>query len=166
MVKLPNKLKDYLKDPTLFTLGSFDEVIGTINGPGRVENPESAPSLGKRTGFDMLMRLDIPVKRQKVTETVSVDFDVIFPEFQVRSLPSYRDYALETNLVSETVKGSLKLPVLTEVTMRPRALKNPEALIAADIPIEIKKGCIHIEEFDQPIMAPGFLALTDEPTGG
>jgi hypothetical protein len=40
LVKLPNKLKDYLKDPEFFTLGLNDDLLGSVSGPTSRNNPE------------------------------------------------------------------------------------------------------------------------------
>ena len=80
IVKIPNKLKEFLKDPGNYTLGSEDETIGFVFGQAHV-NPESdardsSKVSGKRTGFRAVMQLDMPVKRQKVTETEKLTFDL------------------------------------------------------------------------------------------
>ena len=87
LVKLPNKLKDLLKNPEVFSLyGHDDELIGVITQE-EVDvtdntNPECddlSSMYGIRRGFRAKCKLDVPIKRQKITETQSLFFDLTFP---------------------------------------------------------------------------------------
>ena len=74
--------------------------------------------LGKRTGFRAVMQLDIPVKRQKVTETERLTFDLLFPSFDVKPLADCRQFALDIS-IDRVLSGKLTYPVLAELEMRP-----------------------------------------------
>ncbi len=38
LVKLPNKLKEYLRDPLTFSLGNEDDIIGSLEKEFKYEN--------------------------------------------------------------------------------------------------------------------------------
>ena len=70
IVKLPNKLKQYLKDPQTFTLEMEEDGLGRLTQEQKsseeahelAANPELF-QLGKREAFTAKMSLNIPVKR-------------------------------------------------------------------------------------------------------
>jgi hypothetical protein len=73
--------------------------------------------------MDLLLKLNLPVKRQKVDETEAVEFNLHIPAFEKKPLQDCKDFALE--IVKErSLKGHLKYPVCCEVEMRPRTLKE------------------------------------------
>lgn len=73
LVKIPHKLRDLLRDPETFSLTAESETIGVIkqvqSDTNNPENSELTALQGKRKGFHANCKLDIPIKRQKVTET-------------------------------------------------------------------------------------------------
>ena len=42
LVKLPNKFKNYLKDAFIFSLGSEDETIGTLDNKEKIDEAETS----------------------------------------------------------------------------------------------------------------------------
>ena len=84
LVQLPNKLRDLLKQPEVFTLTAESEEIGTIvqietKGEPNPESNDLSSLQGKRMGFRAKCTLEVPIKRQKVTETQSLTFELTFP---------------------------------------------------------------------------------------
>ena len=139
LVKLPNKLKEFLrKDPTTFSLGLEDGVIGTLENAdeqGGVDfdiNPESKSF--KRPKFKGRMTLKMPVKRQKVDELQTMSFDMIFPEVNpLSSLRDERNFAMKVEESQDgLVTGKVRHPVIGEVQMRPCDLRDLD-LITEDL---------------------------------
>jgi hypothetical protein len=68
LVKIPNKLKDLLRQPETFTLTAESENIGVIEqivsaSDPNPENNELDALQGKRKGFRAKCKLDVPIKR-------------------------------------------------------------------------------------------------------
>jgi hypothetical protein len=77
LVKIPNKLRELLREPETFSLTAESETIGVIEQTKSDFNPEDSELTalqGKRRKFTANCKLDIPIKRQKVTETQSLFF--------------------------------------------------------------------------------------------
>ena len=91
LVKIPNKLRDLLKQPEVFSLTAESEEIGTLEelrteGAFNAESSELGLLLGKRKGFSARFKLDVPVKRQKVIETQRLEFNLTFPAFEEKPI--------------------------------------------------------------------------------
>lgn len=79
MVKLPFRFKDYLSDPKTFSLTKQDSLLGTIATFKKSTNPEEDADDQDGKDRAYLMTLELPSKRQKISDRETIQFEVAFP---------------------------------------------------------------------------------------
>ena len=173
LVKLPNKLKEYLRrDPDTFSFSLEDDTIGILEN--EVECDDNNPEVRtlKRPSFKARMTLNIPVKRQKVTDMQSMKFDMLFPEITpLRDLSEARQFAMKVDETQDAIKGKIRHPVIGEVQMRPCDLRDDD-LINGELTEQqrqqrlltedYKKQSVTIAEITEPVLDPAFVRIKDE----
>jgi len=176
LVKLPNKLKEFLRrDPATFNLALEDDTIGTLEneqaGSDTANNPESKSC--KRPSFKGRLTLNIPVKRQKVTDIQTLHFDVVFPEVDSqRPLSDVKHFAMKLEETQDnSIQGKVRHPVIGEVQMRPCDLRDVD-LVGQDLTEEermkrlltqdYKKQSATISEITEVVYDPAFMRILED----